>query len=179
MDMTSLLDPGTVAGALIYGALFFLTATLLARALRMSVHQVLAHKDHVGIDRTGIVFVTQLSQILIYLIAAVLYAHLIPTLRQLGTALLAGAGVASVVIGLAAQSTLGNLVSGLSILLYRPVRMGDRVQVASPAGPTIGVIESLSLGYTFIRADDGRKIIVPNSIMASQVTVNLNDVRAG
>lgn len=115
---------------------------------------------------------------LTYLCALVLYAHLIPVLRQLGTALLTGVSVASVVIGLAAQNTLGNVIAGFSLLLYRPVRIGDRVQVAGPSGPCIGTIESLSLGYTIIRVEDGRKIIVPNSTMASQVTVNLNDVKS-
>lgn len=59
------------------------------------------------------------------MILLILYAHLIPVLRSMGTALLAGASVASVVIGLAAQSTLGNLVAGVSITIYRPFRLGD------------------------------------------------------
>lgn len=121
---------------------------------------------------------TQLAQALIYLSALVLYAHLVPMLRQIGTALLAGVSVASVVIGLAAQNTLGNGIAGLALLLYRPFRIGDRVQLTGPAGLATGTVETLSLGYTMIRADDGRKLVVPNSTMAAQVTVNLNDVKA-
>ena len=59
----------------------------------------------------------------------------------MGTALLAGASVASVVIGLAAQSTLGNLVAGIAITIYRPFRLGDTLQVATPTGTDIGVVE--------------------------------------
>jgi small-conductance mechanosensitive channel len=174
--MSKVLDPTTLTGALVYGALFLLAAATVARVIRTSVTRLLAHKDHVAVDRTGVGFLAQLGQVLTYLCALVLYAHLIPVLRQLGTALLTGVSVASVVLGLAAQNTLGNVIAGFSLLLYRPIRIGDRVQVAGPSGPCIGIIESLSLGYTVIRAEDGRTIIVPNSTMASQVTVNLNEV---
>src|SRR5262249_46599617 len=114
-----------------------------------------------------------MGQIGIYLLALVFYAHLIPALRALGTALLASVSVASVVLGLAAQSTLGNLIAGIALLLYRPFQVGDRVQVTAPTGLETGVVESLTLGYTVLRAADNRRIVVPNSAMASQVTVNL------
>jgi small conductance mechanosensitive channel len=78
-----------------------------------------------------------------------------------------------VVIGLAAQSTLGNLVAGVSIIIYRPFRLGDTLQLAAPTGADIGVVELISLGYTTLRAPDGRLIVVPNAIAASQITINL------
>jgi small-conductance mechanosensitive channel len=115
---------------------------------------------------------------MIWVIFLILYAHLIPVLRSMGTALLAGASVASVVIGLAAQSTLGNLVAGVSITIYRPFRLGDTLQVTAPTGTEIGVVELISLGYTTLRAQDGHLIVLPNSIAASQVTINLNDTFA-
>jgi small-conductance mechanosensitive channel len=92
----------------------------------------------------------------------------------MGTALLAGASVASVVIGLAAQSTLGNLVAGVAITIYRPFRLGDTLQLAAPTGTEVGVVELISLGYTTLRAPAGHLIVVPNSVAASQVTLNLN-----
>jgi small conductance mechanosensitive channel len=175
--MGNVLDPATLSGALVYAAVFLAAATIVARVIRTSVTRLLGHRDHIAIDRTGVQFLTQFSQVLVYLCALVLYAHLVPALRQLGTALLTGVSVASVVIGLAAQNTLGNVIAGFSILLYRPVRIGDRVQVTGPSGPATGTVESLSLGYTMIRAGDGRKVVVPNSTMASQVTVNLNEAK--
>lgn len=128
------------------------------------------------VDRTAAPFVTQLLAAVIYVIAALLYVHLVPELRGIGTALLAGAGVASIVLGLAAQSTLGNLISGMTLLLYRPFQVGDRVQVAAPTGLETGVVEVITLGYTILRTGDNRRIVVPNSAMANQVTVNLTSV---
>ena len=112
-------------------------------------------------------------QIGIFVLAFTYYAHVIPGLRSLGTALLASAGVASIVVGLAAQNTLGNIVAGVSLLMYRPFRVQDVVQVTAASGLETGTIESLTLGYTILKTFDNRRIVVPNSVMATQVTVNL------
>lgn len=70
------------------------------------------------LDHTTVAFLQRMGKALIWVLAIILYAQLIPELRSLGTALLAGASVASILVGLAAQSTLGNLAAGLSLLLY-------------------------------------------------------------
>jgi small-conductance mechanosensitive channel len=172
-DLLHYLKPDTPWGALGYLVLFMILAWALARALRVAVNASMVRKGH--IDRTTISFLQQLGTALIWVVAVILYAHLIPALRSMGTALLAGASVASVVIGLAAQSTLGNLVAGIAITIYRPFRLGDTLQVAAPAGPDIGVVELISLGYTTLRAADGHIITVPNAVAASSVTVNLTN----
>lgn len=171
-----LLDPGAAPGAVVYALAFILAAWGFARMLRAAVARLLARVEGARVDRTGTVFLAQLGEAGIYILAIVLYAHLVPTLRHFGTALLTGMSVATVVVGLAAQNTLGNVIAGISLLLYRPIRVGDRVIVGTPGGPAEGTVELLSLGYTFIRGDDGRRIVVPNSTMATQVTVNLNTV---
>ena len=167
------LNPRNLVGAIFYGLLFLVTAAIASRALTVAVRQLLKRDERGRIDRTVVSFLTQVTKIAIYLSALILYAHLIPGLSRLGTALLAGAGVASAVFGLAAQSTLGNLIAGISLLLHRPFQVGDRVQVTAVTGLETGMVESLTLGYTIIRTDDNRRVLVPNSAMASQVAVNL------
>jgi small conductance mechanosensitive channel len=170
--LLSLLGPDTLVGALVYLVLFILGAAILSRALSLAVHEAMSRGNH--LDRTTIAFVQQLASALIWVLALILYAHLIPALRAMGTALLAGASVASVVIGLAAQSTLGNLVAGVAITIYRPFRLGDTLQVSAPSGTEIGEVQTISLGYTTLRAWDGRLVVLPNSVAASQVTINLS-----
>ena len=68
----------------------------------------------------------------------------------------------------------GTSCAGVSITIYRPFRLGDTLQVAAPTGTEIGVVELISLGYTTLRAADGHLIVLPNSVAASQVTINLN-----
>jgi small conductance mechanosensitive channel len=91
--------------------------------------------------------------------------------------LLAGASIASVVFGLAAQSTLGNLIAGIAITIYRPFRLGDRLQVATPTGTESGTVKLISLGYTTLRTADDREVVLPNSLAASQVLLNLTAMR--
>jgi small-conductance mechanosensitive channel len=172
-DLMSYLKPDSFIGAVAYLIIFILAASIFTRTLRLAVHAAMTRSGH--LDRTTISFLQQMGTALIWVIMIILYAHLIPVLRSMGTALLAGASVASVVIGLAAQSTLGNLVAGVSITIYRPFRLGDTLQVAAPTGTEIGIVELISLGYTTLRAQDGHLIVLPNSIAASQVTINLND----
>jgi small conductance mechanosensitive channel len=169
----NLLNPATMLGAIYYFAIFLLLAILGARFLRLAVTRLMERDQRGMIDPTVASFLTQLAQLGIYLVALIIYAHLVPALRSLGTAVLAGVSVASIVIGLAAQSTLGNLIAGVSLLLYRPFQVGDRVQVNAPGGPEAGVVEHLTLGYTILQTGDQRRVVVPNSTMASQVTINL------
>src|SRR5215472_9854536 len=166
------LHPDTLLGAVIYLLLFVLAAQLLARALRIAVAEACKREAH--LDRTTMTFLQQMGIVAIWVVMLILYAHLIPVLRSLGTALLTGASIASVVIGLAAQSTLGNVVAGVAITLYRPFRLGDRLQVTAPTGTEVGNVDSLSLGYTTLRTDDGRLVVLPNSVAASQVIINLS-----
>src|SRR6516165_6360172 len=174
-DILRRLHPDTLIGALIYFLFFVLIALLLSRALRLAVRSALAREAH--LDRTTVMFLQQFGIAVIWVATLILYAHLIPVLRSLGTALLTGASIASVVIGLAAQSTLGNLVAGVAITLYRPFRLGDRLLVTAPTGTETGTVELISLGYTTLRTDDGRQVVVPNASAASQVLINLSAAR--
>jgi small conductance mechanosensitive channel len=171
-DVLSTLRPDSLIGALLYLVVFVIAALLLSRGLRAAVHAAMTRHAH--IDRTTVSFVQQLASAFIWVVMLILYAHLIPVLRAMGTALLAGASIASVVIGLAAQSTLGNLVAGVAITIYRPFRLGDTLQMASPTGTEIGTVEIISLGYTTLRTPDGRLIVLPNAVAASQVMINLS-----
>ena len=170
----SLGEPGTDLGAVFYGLMTIVLAWLIGRAVNLAIHHYLDRVEKSGADPTGIRFLGKLARVGIYITALVFYAHLVPQLDKLGTALLAGVGVASVVIGLAAQSTLGNLIAGISLILYRPFKIGDRVQVSAPTGQETGVVISIDLGYTVLRTADQRFLVIPNSIIASQASLNLS-----
>jgi small-conductance mechanosensitive channel len=124
-------------------------------------------------------FLAKLARYAVYAFAFAAYAHFIPALSGLGTASLTSIGMISLIVGFAAQNTLGNLIAGISLLLYRPFKLGDRLQVIAPTGLETGIVESLTLGYTLLKTDDNRRVVVPNSVMASQTNINLtaNDPR--
>lgn len=163
------LNTHTLIGALVWVVVFIGVAALLAAGIRRFTHRIESRLS----DVTGLRFASAFAQVLVYVVAFILYAHLIPELRTLGTGLLAGVGIVSVVIGIAAQNTLGNLVSGLSLVLYRPFRVGDNVQLTASTGPLIATVEAVSLGHTALRNTEKHEIIVPNSVMANSIVIRL------
>ena len=172
-------DPSTHLGAAIYAIMFALLAWFVGRMLRLAVQRMLARDKNDHLDLMAVKFLAKLVRYCVYIFAFVFYAHFVPALSGLGTASLTSISVITVLVGLAAQNTLGNLVAGISLLFYRPFKLGDRLQVTAPTGLETGRVESLTLGYTLLRTDDNRIVVVPNSLMASQTTINLtgNDPR--
>ncbi len=77
--------------------------------------------------------------------------------RQIGTGLLASAGVAGVIAGLAAQKSLSTIIAGLQIAITQPMRIDDVVIVEGEWG----TIEEITLTYVVIRVWDQRRLIVP------------------
>jgi small-conductance mechanosensitive channel len=167
--LADVLDPATLPGGLAYALIFLALALVGMRLVRALARRGARHFN----DVTALNFVAQLAQVGVFLAALILYAQLIPALRAVGTALLAGVSVASILVGLAAQSTLANLIAGLALLLYHPFRAGDRVQLATPKGVETGTIVALTLGYTLLRNAANQEIVVPNSVMISQVIILL------
>jgi small conductance mechanosensitive channel len=167
------LDTRTLTGALILAVIVAFAAWLVGRLVRLAVHRALNRPKHVPSDPTAIQFMGQFARVGVYIFALILYARLVPALDKVGTGLLASVGVVSVVFGLAAQNTLGNLIAGICLLLYRPYNLGDRLQVTAPTGLETGVVESLNLGYTILRTMDERHVVIPNSLILSQTSINL------
>jgi len=178
-DLRNLLDPETWLGAAIIGVAVLLVASLVGRAMRLAIHRYLDRAERAGADPTGIRFLGKMANIVVYIFAFLVYSHVVPALQKLGTAWLTSMGVLSVVVGLAAQSTLGNLISGISLVLYRPFKLGDHLEISGPKGVEIGVVESINLGTTVLRTADNRRLVVPNNTMASQIIINLSSTRKG
>lgn len=103
------IDPATLVGAAFYAFLFILIAWFLARMIRLGVRRV----AYLLSDQAASTLLIRLGQVVVYTLAVILYFNAIPQLHSVGTALLASAGVASILFGLAAQTTLSNLVSAL------------------------------------------------------------------
>ncbi|HII06946.1 MAG TPA: mechanosensitive ion channel family protein [Methanotrichaceae archaeon] len=119
-------------------------------------------------ERTLRVLASRLLVVLIYIVGGTLVINEIPTLKGLAITLL-GASVAGIaIIGLAAQDSLSNVISGIFLAVFHPIRVGDYIDFNGEYGQ----IEDLTLRHTTIRTWDGRRIFVPNSIMSNQPIIN-------
>ncbi|MDD7465656.1 MAG: mechanosensitive ion channel [Actinomycetaceae bacterium] len=87
-----------------------------------------------------------------------------PQARTAGASLIASAGVVSVVAGLAAQTTLGNVFAGLQLAFSDSIRVGDVVYYNN----TTTTVEEITLTYVVLAVWDGRRIIVPSSLLTTQ-----------
>jgi small-conductance mechanosensitive channel len=92
----------------------------------------------------------------------------IPQVRAVAGGLLASSAVLGIVVGFASQRTLGNFVAGLLIAFTQPLRLGDVVVVED----TRGVVEEIGLIYTFVRMEDGDRLVIPNEKLASDTIRN-------
>jgi small-conductance mechanosensitive channel len=174
-----LADPSTLQGAITLAVVFAFFAWFVGTLLKKAVHRFLANDQREHVDRMAVKFLAKLTRYGVYAFAFAAYAHFVPALSGLGAASLTSIGMISLIVGFAAQNTLGNLIAGISLLLYRPFKLGDRLLVAAPTGMETGMVESLTLGYTLLKTDDNRRVVVPNSLIASQTAINLtaNDPR--
>jgi small-conductance mechanosensitive channel len=87
-----------------------------------------------------------------------------------------GGAFTAVVIGLAAQQTLGNLFAGMVLLSARPFRLGERVRLQAGAlgGPIEGIVSTLGLLYTTVARGDDR-VLIPNNVLLSSVVVPVRE----
>lgn len=118
-------------------------------------------------------FVLRLVTIVIFTVVALRIAGIRPQTLAVGGAFTA------VVVGLAAQQTLGNLIAGTVLLSASPFRVGERVrlQAGGLAGMVEGVVSSLGLLYTTLARGEDR-IMIPNSVVLSAAIVPLKEPAA-
>jgi small conductance mechanosensitive channel len=128
--------------------------------------------------RTTAIFARRLLIGIIALIgvAATTFA-VFPTAGAAVASIFVAAGFASIVIGLAAQSSLANIFAGMVVSTSQPFRIGDAVLFQMPWGPEWCWVEDVKLTFTVLKTWDKRRLVVPNQTFLSQALVNydLND----
>jgi small-conductance mechanosensitive channel len=118
--------------------------------------------------RTQIAVLRRIFNFVVIVITAGIMLMTFPTVKQLGTSLLASAGLAGLVVGMAMKSTLTNLIAGLQIALTGPIRIDDVVIVEGDWG----WIEEILTTYVVVRTWDLRRLVVPLSYFIDNVFQN-------
>ncbi|OGF99673.1 MAG: mechanosensitive ion channel protein [Candidatus Glassbacteria bacterium RIFCSPLOWO2_12_FULL_58_11] len=148
--------------SLIRSGVILAAGLLLARLLAGSIARMLSR------------YTSQPQQVLLrkivfYLLAAVVVAS---SLRELGfqlSVLLGAAGVLTVALGFAAQTSASNIISGLFLLADRPFQIGDVIQV----GETTGVVNSIELISVKLRTFQNALVRIPNEELIKSQVINL------
>jgi small-conductance mechanosensitive channel len=118
--------------------------------------------------RTTFRFLARVVVAVIVLIGVWSVLSIFPATNEVARAFLASGAVLALIAGLALTNPLGNLGSGVLLAFTQPVRLGDRITV----GEQTGVVDEITLSYTALATDEGRRVFVPNTTMVSTTLVN-------
>ena len=109
--------------------------------------------------RTQVQMLRRVAVTMIVIITIAVMLMTFPTIRHIGESLLASAGLAALIAGFAARSTLTNLAAGIQVAFTQPIRLGDVVVVDGEWG----WIEEINITYVIVRIWDLRRLVVPVS----------------
>ncbi len=139
---------------------------ILLQAAHIGARAILAGHDVKASDNlrarkihTQVGIMTKVIDVVIVLIAIASVLMLFEEVRRLGTSLLASAGVAGIILGMAAQKTIANLLAGFQIALAQPIREDDVLIVEGEWGR----VEEITLTFVVVRIWDERRLILPLS----------------
>ena len=138
-----------VVGAILVAVVGWWTAGVVERLSRRALVRV-AHTDG-----TVAGFLSSLARYAVLVVAAIIT---LPLIGIQATSLIAVLGAASLAIGLALQGTLSNLAAGVMLLLFRPFRAGDTIEVAGKSG----TVKALNLFMTELASSDNVQVLIPN-----------------
>jgi small conductance mechanosensitive channel len=160
-------DAFTALLALVISAvLIFLVDRLIKRQGRQMRSRLGIELDPV--TDTRLRFIRRVVEASIAVIGVAVAISQFAALDRLATSILASSALAAAVIGFAARQTLANAVAGVLLFITQPVRIGDLVTVEE----VTGTVEDVRLTYTWLRAADDTRLIVPNERLAAVIIRN-------
>ena len=148
----------------VWALLVVIAALALGRLARGATGRAMARqRAHPNV----VVLLGNLSQLLVFLLGT-LVVLAIYTEAAFGW-ILTSFSVLGLVVGLSLQDILKNFFAGIWILIERPFRIGDVVQV----GEHTGIVQEISFRTMHLRTEDGREVVVPNGNLMTSAVVNL------
>lgn len=137
------------------------------RVLRYFLYKKETNKEY---DATGFKFLKHLIITIIYILGFAFALIQIPEFKIIGHSFLAGAGVISLVAGLASQQALSNIVSGIFLVIFKPFKINDKITINN----FVGTVEDINLRQVVLKDAENNRIIIPNSVISAQIIVNTN-----
>ncbi len=153
-------------GTNMLGALLLAIAGIwLAGAAERTAHRLLLAARHMDVTVAGF-----LSSLVRYAVLAVALVAILQVIGIQATSLIAVLGAASLAIGLALQGTHSNMAAGVMLLLFRPFRVGDHIEV----GGKNGEVRDLTLFFTELSTADNVQVLIPNGSVWGNAMTNFS-----
>ncbi|RMF31447.1 MAG: mechanosensitive ion channel family protein [Bacteroidetes bacterium] len=147
-----------------------LAATIVAGTLlnRFFIRLIRRSTEEMQTDPTNYQFFRRILVVMVYVVGFSIAIFMLPGMRTLASSMLAGAGIAAAAVGFASQQALSNIVGGVFIVIFKPFRVNDRLNIKGMNG----IVEDITLRHTVIRDFENRRIVIPNSIISQEVIIN-------
>jgi small-conductance mechanosensitive channel len=144
----------------------FIIAYIINRTLHMQIAKIVERNPSLA---TSYRFIRRLALAIIIIIgvSSATFAAF-PELGASIASIFVAAGFASIVVGLAAQSTLSNIFAGMTISIFQPIRVDEAVMFKNE----FCFVEDIKLMHTVLRTWDNRRLMVPNAMLQNEVVVN-------
>jgi small conductance mechanosensitive channel len=118
--------------------------------------------------KTRLRFLRRLLFVVVLVVLAMIALSQFTELKRLAAGILASTAVLGLIVGFAAQHTIGNLVAGVQIAVSQPFRIGDRISFDENEGR----VTDITLSYTYVDPGDGSHFVIPNQLLVEGVVHN-------
>lgn len=147
-----------------------LVAFIISKILRYLINRFIRlSSTKLKVDPTQFNFLKNAVTFFVFLGAIIFIFYTIPKLKTLSLGLFAGAGILTAIALFASQQAFANIVSGIFIVIFKPFRVNDLVDIGNlPKGR----VEDITLRHTVIRNFENRRMIIPNSTISSEIVIN-------
>jgi small-conductance mechanosensitive channel len=166
--------------SIVQAGLIFIATIILAKlaSLLIKSNMKIASKKlgkRFGVkDITRLKLIMRLVVTIIYFIGIAFILYQFELFRRIGTLMFASASILGIILGIAAQASLANLIAGLMISFTQPVRLGDFIEIENQEG----YVEEITLTYTRIKTWDNKRLIIPNKQFFDSRIINHSIVDA-
>jgi small-conductance mechanosensitive channel len=118
--------------------------------------------------KTRLRILRRLILVAVVLVLVALALSQFTELKRLATGILASTAVIGLIIGFAAQHTIGNMVAGVQLAVAQPVKIGDQIEFEEVSGR----VTDITLSYTYVNPGDGSSVVIPNQMLVEGIVHN-------
>lgn len=151
--------------------ILIIVSYIICKIVDKMVHRLIVKTiERKGDKYTGLYFVEKVIRVCLYIIAIVIIFSEIKPLSTLSKTMLGASSIIAAIAGLAAQESLGNVVSGFFLALFQPFVVNDLITIKEKN--ITGTVMEIGLRHTVVKTYENTRIVIPNSIMNSAIIEN-------
>jgi small conductance mechanosensitive channel len=154
---------------IVFGVILVATIIFATLVKRIFLRKLINKNKESSIDLTSIMFIKHIITLTIYLVGVGWGLLALPITKNFAHSLLAGAGATTLIIGFASQQILGNMMSGILIMLNKPFKINDQISIQGNNGKVV----EINWHDTIIENENSEIIIIPNSVISSNIIKNI------